>query len=409
MKLTFLSARTLAILFIALTIGSCTPAQMAQLQKTINQNQKKPAPKTGTQPQQQQQQPTANRKNTVTYPPNPDRIKPASYTPAPVLTVNVNPNGVRYKDYVFAGYDVKTEYYQRNAPNYDGSVSNLIMDIFTPKNDTEKKRPCIVYIFGGGFYMKVDDGIQEMCKGMVQKGYVVACIDYRIGFKNSNLSMLCIGDYYSDNGFYEAEMRACQDARSAIRYLKANAERLGIDPDMLIVGGQSAGAITALNSQFYTDADVKPNVLKQLGGSLDRSDDNNQFDHRTAGIFQLSGCTFNEQTLRPNKTPLYLLFGSCDEILYPDKGFTYHCGNKNPNMPYHYGGRYIYNKLKGTSPVRLDMICKGGHGPGGWGYNKMVDWVTSFTYSVITGTFKNTSNTVYPNKPVCNKIDDCQN
>lgn len=405
MKMPESMPRIFRVLLIALAISGCTPAQMAQLQKTINQNQKKQAPKPGT----QQQSTTANRKNTIAYPPNPDRIKPASYTPGQALNYNYNPGGNRYRDYIFQNVDVSTEYYQRNATNYNATTSNLIVDIFTPRNDTEKNRPCIVYIFGGGFYMKVDDGIQEMCKGMALKGYVVACIDYRVGFKNSNLSMLCIGDYYADNGFYEAEMRACQDARTAIRYLKANADRLGIDPDMLIVGGQSAGAITAINSQLYTDADVKPNVLKQIGGSLDIKDANSQYDHKVAGVFQLAGCVFNEAILRPTNIPIYLLFGSCDEILYPDKGYTYHCGNKNPNMPYHYGARYIYNHLKDNSPVRFDMICKGGHGPGGWGYNKMLDWVSSFTYSVVKGTFKTTAGVVYPNKPVCNTLQECTN
>ncbi len=396
----------LTIILLAFTINGCTPAQLAQIQKSINKKNAQQHP--GQQPGAGQQQQTAARKNQVTYPPNGDRIKVTTYTPAPGLTVNYNPYGTRYKDFVFQNFDVKTEYFQRNVTNFNGTNKNLIVDIFTPQGDNVKNRPCIVYIFGGGFYMKVDDGIQEMCKGMALKGYVVACIDYRIGFKNSNMSALCVGDYYADGGMYEAEMRATQDARAAIRYVKGNAQRLGVDPNMIIVGGQSAGAITAIDALLYTDADVKPNVLQKLGGSLDNEGDYKVMDNDVAGVFQLSGAVLNESILRPTKTPIYMLFGTCDEILHLDKGYCYHCDGKSTSVAYTWGGRYIYNALKATSPIRLDMVCKGGHGPGGWGYNNMVDWVTTFTYSIVTNTFKTTEGTVYPDKPVCANSPVCQ-
>ena len=96
---------------------------------------------------------------------------------------------------------------------------------------------------------------------MAQKGYVVALIDYRLGFPEGNLFVLCQGDFMK--GFYEASLRATQDARSAIRYIKANAERLGIDPNKIFISGNSAGAITALNTVFLDDKDIPATINRR--------------------------------------------------------------------------------------------------------------------------------------------------
>src|SRR3954470_8859271 len=84
----------------------------------------------------------------INYPPNKDRIKPTLIPGGKMLTTNPNPFGTRYKDYIFKDYDINTETYKNNAPTYNGKSMNLIMDIFTPKDDAETKRPCVVYIFG---------------------------------------------------------------------------------------------------------------------------------------------------------------------------------------------------------------------------------------------------------------------
>lgn len=78
----------------------------------------------------------------IDYPPNGDRIKPTLIPGGGMLTTNPNPWGVRYKDYVFTDFDILTETYKKTLHK----SGNLIMDIFTPRSDAEKKRPCIVYV-----------------------------------------------------------------------------------------------------------------------------------------------------------------------------------------------------------------------------------------------------------------------
>ena len=147
----------------------------------------------------------------------------------------------------------------------------------------------MIFLVGGGFAGKFDDCTQEVCKGMVQKGYVVVAADYRVGFKNALLAGQCIGDFNS--GMYPAYVRAIQDSRSLIRYLKANAERLGIDPNLIFISGQSAGALAAIGTALMDNNNAPKEVMSQVGGSLDPMNDNMQYDTKVAGVISMAGAT----------------------------------------------------------------------------------------------------------------------
>lgn len=342
----------------------------------------------------------------IEYPPNNDRIKPTLIPGGGMLTTNPNPWGVRYKDYVFSEYTIQTETYKKNAPTYNGGSANIIMDIFLPKNDAEKKRPCLVYIFGGGFYMKVDDCTTEMCKGMVQKGYVVASIDYRIGFPNAMTSPQCQGDY--NTGFFPAVIRSVQDARSAIRYLKANADRLGIDPDMIFVSGQSAGAITSIGLELFEEKDIPATILSQVGGSLDPMKDNMAYSTKIAGVIPMAGAIMTKELLtKTNRAPFCFITGSCDELIDPYVAPAYRCKEKN-TFPDIAGGAFIYDFMSKNNTMRLNLICGGGHGMSSVGFNKLLDLVSDFTYSVIEGKPQTGKVIIPASAPVCNNPATCK-
>lgn len=254
--------------------------------------------------------------------------------------------------------------------------------------------------------MKVDDCTTEICKGMVQKGYVVASIDYRIGFANAMLSPQCEGDF--NTGFYPAVIRAVQDARSAVRYLKANAERLGIDPDKIFIGGQSAGAITALGMALYDDADVPEEVLKQVGGTLDPQKDNMEYNSKVAGVYSMAGAIFSEKIIvKKANTPFLLISGSCDELIDPVKAPAYKCKDRK-TFPEIAGSGLIYEIMKNNNIMKFDYICGGGHGMGSVGFNKLLNLVSGFTYSVLQGKPINGKEIIMADAPVCNKPETCK-
>lgn len=122
----------------------------------------------------------------------------------------------------------------------------LTMDIYTPKTNNAMRRPLLLLIHGGAFFNgdKCSAGYTEWGRYFASLGYVVASINYRLGFQP-------YGPKHVDRAGY----RAVQDARAAICYLLRHPERYPIDPNYIFVGGSSAGGITALNLAFMTNLD----------------------------------------------------------------------------------------------------------------------------------------------------------
>lgn len=110
---------------------------------------------------------------------------------------------------------------------YGATMRNLKMDLIIPKN-REGHTPCpaIVWVCGGSF-MVVDRStwLPEMMR-FARAGYAVASIEYRT----------------SNEARFPAQLI---DVKSAIRYLKAHAKELCIDPNHIYIMGESAGGAMA--------------------------------------------------------------------------------------------------------------------------------------------------------------------
>jgi len=130
----------------------------------------------------------------------------------------------------------------------------LDMDLYYPKDTTNRLRPLLLLIHGGAFYNgdKKAVGYPEMGQHFAERGYVVASINYRLGF-------LPLADDVDRAGY-----RALQDAHAAVCYLVENAEEFGIDTTKIFAAGTSAGAITALNLAFMDD-DSRPESTREGG------------------------------------------------------------------------------------------------------------------------------------------------
>ena len=131
---------------------------------------------------------------------------------------------------------------------------DLTMDIYSPANDKEQSRPILLMIQGGAFFNgdKKVEGLVRWARHFASLGYVVASINYRLGFRPTS------------NEVTRAGYRAVQDANAAVRYL-LDRNDLAIDPGRVFVAGTSAGAITALNLAYMQDKD-RPAITR--GGML---------------------------------------------------------------------------------------------------------------------------------------------
>lgn len=148
-------------------------------------------------------------------------------------------DGVWYLDPVFDEVDVTSGVPYRTATDCNGSDVDLALDVYEPAGDAAATRPLFVWIHGGSFAIGSRDGALEAVVGndWAQRGYVVASISYR-------LCPTLSGDVIND---------AYEDAAAAVAWLRAHAADYRIDPERVVVGGASAGAITALQVGYTPD------------------------------------------------------------------------------------------------------------------------------------------------------------
>ena len=132
---------------------------------------------------------------------------------------------------------------------------DLTMDVYLPKDTKASLRPLLVLIHGGAFYNgdKTDKGFPLWAKYFAGMGYVVASVNYRLGFRLNTAAV------------ERAGFRAVQDVDAAIRYLIHNKSVYAVDPKRVFVAGTSAGGITALNIAFMREPNIPP-AAKDEGG-----------------------------------------------------------------------------------------------------------------------------------------------
>ena len=113
------------------------------------------------------------------------------------------------------------------------------IEIFFPKNHnpTTKAVPGIIMFHGGGWGGGHRKQFRYLCHYFSTRGLVAATVTYQLASKAG--AKPAKGT--------ESRKRVCiTDAKSAIRWYKQNAEKLGIDPLKIVAGGGSAGGHISL-------------------------------------------------------------------------------------------------------------------------------------------------------------------
>ncbi|XAL99372.1 alpha/beta hydrolase [Phycisphaeraceae bacterium D3-23] len=146
----------------------------------------------------------------------------------------------------------------------EGEPYDLRLHIFYPEGwSADDARPAIVFYFGGGWNGGQPEQFFPHCRDLAAHGMVAISADYRVRSRHGTSPIACV-----------------EDGRSAIRYLRAHADELGIDVDRVIAGGGSAGGHVAAASALCDDindpaddAEVSatPNALVLFNPVLDTS------------------------------------------------------------------------------------------------------------------------------------------
>lgn len=106
------------------------------------------------------------------------------------------------------------------------------LDLYFPNGPKRLDRPAVVFIHGGGFTGgdKAEYRSASVSADLCRAGYVVVSCNYVLGPKDKP-------------GVWPQNIADC---RNAVRWVRAHAKELGVNPDKIAVAGGSAGGYLAL-------------------------------------------------------------------------------------------------------------------------------------------------------------------
>jgi acetyl esterase/lipase len=110
-----------------------------------------------------------------------------------------------------------------------GGDMDMTLDVYRPPAGVTEKRMAIIHLFGGGFFAgnKNAGYIINDAKALGNRGYTSVSANYRL----------------QTQAKWPAQIH---DVKAAIRWTRANAAKIGVDADKIVVAGYSAGGMLAL-------------------------------------------------------------------------------------------------------------------------------------------------------------------
>ncbi|MEP0987013.1 alpha/beta hydrolase [Ekhidna sp.] len=221
----------------------------------------------------------------------------------------------RYVQDVFADAEISFDIKYGEGAALVGPVNDLYLDVYEPKGDNETNRPLLLLAHGGAFVSGTKNAIKDLCIAYAKKGYVVATMQYRLINDPSILDKDSVA-------YAEAVVLTLSDMRGAIRYLRSdaqNANTYGIDPNMIIIGGVSAGAVMSMNVGFLDEDDKNyPQYLKDIqaeSGGFEGNTNDINVSSEVQGMIAFSGSVFRDTWIDSNDPPIFMVHDEEDEVV----------------------------------------------------------------------------------------------
>ncbi|WP_207421575.1 alpha/beta hydrolase [Desertivirga brevis] len=245
-----------------------------------------------------------------------------------VLTLQANAqtsNTLPQVSYLLPGKDLMAmseKILYKETPQED-----IYLYLLRPVKKSREGLPAIIYFTGGGWVEGSVEGQISNAAWFRDQGIIGIEADYRVKSRHGTSPIECI-----------------QDAKSAVRYVREHAEKLGIDPNKIIVAGGSAGGHIA--------------VCTTIDGG-DAPNENLSISSKPNGLVlhnPVLGKGFGEEffNFHPEFSPL----------LQVKKGWPptiLSCGTQDSITPYHYAAEFCkLMKAKGNS-CELITIKDAGH------------------------------------------------
>jgi acetyl esterase/lipase len=245
----------------------------------------------------------------------------------------------------------------RDIEYVPGGHERQKLDLYLPKAGegqtvANAKRPLIVWVHGGAWL----EGNKNGCPAVrfTKDGYAVASINYRL----------------SQHAIFPAQI---QDCKAAIRWLRANADKHGIDPNRIGVWGASAGG--HLVALLGTTGDVNAFDVGPNAGVSSRVQAVCDFFGPT-DFTKMSEFPGMENHDAPDSPESKLVGGAVQEnkdkvqranpityVTKDDPPFMIVHGDKDPTVPYNQSELLRDALVKAGVSVTLYTVQGGGHGP----------------------------------------------
>jgi acetyl esterase/lipase len=187
-------------------------------------------------------------------------IAAESAAPAPAPATPAKAKEPTYVEKMAAGLTPARQVVYKKAGDRE-----LHLHVFEPQgHKATDKRACYVVIHGGGWTGGTPSRMYPLADHYAKRGLLGISVEYRL-----------IGKPAGTTPF-----DCAKDGRSAIRYIRAHAGELGIDPHKIIVSGGSAGGHVAAATALFAGVDEAdedltpspvPNALVLLYPVIDTS------------------------------------------------------------------------------------------------------------------------------------------
>lgn len=233
------------------------------------------------------------------------------------LMSQIDCSGGRYHDSLFTDTVIQNVIYGQNL-NYDLTTRQLGMDIYLPKGDTASMRPLIIFAPKGSFMQedKAELTMTQLCHHFAQRGYVAAAIDYRVGMDYLTAYQ------YPEREYNYALLRAIHDYRAAIRFFRQDVATINsykINPNLIIAGGSSAGAMIALHVAYLDKVSELPaSIIDTSGlGGLEGNSGNPGYPSYVNYVVNLCGAINDSAWIEAGDIPVVSMHGNLDtEVPY---------------------------------------------------------------------------------------------
>ena len=237
---------------------------------------------------------------------------------------------------------------------------DLKMDIWFPSKH-KKEYPLVFFCHGGGWIsgFRNQPNNVSWCKFLASKGFAVASIDYRYGYKNTMEDIL-------------------SDYTDALNYIKDNSKGLTIDKDNITLMGLSAGGHLSLLYATYNTHEENVEAMagiKSVVAYYAPTDLNDIFIADTKSIFAkfatkqtLKGSPIENSEIysyyspirwvTENMVPCLLVHGKMDTTVPFDSSVKFAKRLKHLNVKYTFlthkkGGHSFDTKLKDVATVNI--------------------------------------------------------